>query len=167
MKQSTDKPNTNVPTDLYFGSGIVFREVRKTWNRATKAEMRLELLKNLQVKNLGLPDVEHFDSNQAQLRQSNKYRSSSSRNSKLSSVKSNMSQKLKDSYQEVRETTLEKFKLKRKLESILKKSPSLKQRVFHQLNRETKRLRSFLHNKNLQKVEHLESKFVEMSVFKF
>ena len=60
MSQSIDKPNTNVPTDLVLGSGIVFREVRKTWNRATKAEMRLELLKNLQVNCLGLPDVEHF-----------------------------------------------------------------------------------------------------------
>ena len=99
MSQSIDKPNTNVPTDLVLGSGIVFREVRKTWNRATKAEMRLELLKNLQVNCLGLPDVEHFVTNQAQLRQSYKFRNRNSRDPNL--IKSNMSQKLRDAYQEV------------------------------------------------------------------
>ena len=157
MSQSIDKPNTNVPTDLVLGSGIVFREVRKTWNRATKAEMRLELLKNLQVNCLGLPDVEHFVTNQAQLRQSYKFRNRNSRDPNL--IKSNMSQKLRDAYQEVREATSDKFRLKRKLESTLKKSPSLKHRVFNQLSREAKRFKSFLHNKNLQKIDHLETKF--------
>ena len=59
MKVNTDEVKDIVPTGLDIcGSGIVFREVRKVWKRATKAELRLEMLKNLGVKNLGLETVE-------------------------------------------------------------------------------------------------------------
>ena len=59
MKFYKDKYNNIiVPTGLEIEPGFVFRDVRKAWKRATKAESRLEMLKNLRVKNLGLETVE-------------------------------------------------------------------------------------------------------------
>ena len=59
MKFYKDKYNNIiVPTGLEIEPGFVFRDVRKAWKRATKAELRLEMLKNLGVKNLGLETVE-------------------------------------------------------------------------------------------------------------
>ena len=59
MARPQDTPSLTIPTDLDIaGSGIVFREVRKTWMKAARADIRLELQKGLKARNLGLPDVD-------------------------------------------------------------------------------------------------------------
>ena len=96
MARPQDTPSLTIPTDLDIaGSGIVFREVRKTWMKAARADIRLELQKGLKARNLGLPDVENFALNQAKQRHSTKYK-----DKRISfQIQSDMSVKLRDAYQ--------------------------------------------------------------------
>ena len=150
-----DTPTQNLPTDLDIGgSGIVFREVRKVWMKAARADIRLELQKNLKARNLGLPDVENFALNQAKQRHSNKFK-----DKRISvQIQSDMNVKLRDAYQAVRETTFEKSKLRRKLDSILKNDVSLKEKIYGQLDVEVENTKTFLRRKNETKVQNLEKK---------
>ena len=60
-----------VPTDFdIFGSGLVYRDVRKVWIKSTCATMRLELLKRIQEENLR--QIEIFVKNEARSRLSDK-----------------------------------------------------------------------------------------------
>ena len=72
-----------------------------------------------------------------------------------------MDVKIKDAYQAVRETSSEKFKLRKVLEKALDKTLDLKTKVFDQLNRETKYLRETLKVKNREKIQHLEEKYLK------
>ena len=160
MKFYRDKfNNIIVPTGLEIEPGLVFRDVRKVWKRSTKAESRLELLKNLGAKNLGLPTLENSIQHEANMRHSFKYKSKMKRNPDL--IRSQMDIKIKDAYQAVRETNSEKFKLRKILEKALGKSPDLKSKVFDQLNRETRNLREALKKKNREKVLNLEEKYLK------
>ena len=156
---SKDKPHThNLPTDLDIcESGIVFREVRKTWTKAVKSEMRLDMLKELQERNLGLPETENYVRNQAKKRQSLKFKNKGPRNLLL--IRDDISAKVQDAYEAVRETSLAKSRLKRKLDKVLRTSERLKERIFRQLEREEGKLRKSLKSKNEQKISHLEKKF--------
>ena len=120
--ESKDKPHPhNLPTDLDIcESGIVFREVRKTWTKAVKSEMRLDMLKELQERNLGLPETENYVRNQAKKRHSSKFQMKGPRN--LILFRDDISAKVQDAYEAVRETALAKSRLKRKLDKILRTS---------------------------------------------
>ena len=157
--ESKDKPHPhNLPTDLDIcESGIVFREVRKTWTKAVKSEMRLDMLKELQERNLGLPETENYVRNQAKKRQSLKFKNKGPRNLLL--IRDDISAKVQDAYEAVRETSLAKSRLKRKLDKVLRTSERLKERIFRQLEREEGKLRKSLKSKNEQKISHLEKKF--------
>ena len=63
--------------------------------KAARADIRLELQKNLKARNLGLPDVENFALNQAKQRHSNKFK-----DKRISvQIQSDMNVKLRDAYQ--------------------------------------------------------------------
>ena len=64
-----DYKHIYVPTDFdIFGSGLVYRDVRRVWMKKTRATMRLELLKRLQENGLGLRQIELFVQNEAKFR---------------------------------------------------------------------------------------------------
>ena len=57
---SSSDAKSIVPTDHDIcGSGLVFRECRKVWRRSVRAAMRLELLRCLQARELGLAEIEN------------------------------------------------------------------------------------------------------------
>ena len=125
--------------------------------KAARADSRLELQKSLKARNLGLPDVENFALNQAKQRHSTKYK-----DKRISfQIQSDMSVKLRDAYQAVRETTQQKSKLKKKLDSILRNEPSLKEKIYGQLDVEVENTKTFLRRKNENKIQHLEKKYID------
>ena len=112
---TSDKPHINVPTDfIILESGLVYRDVRKVWIKSTCATMRLELLKHIQEENLR--QIEIFVKNEARSRLSDKFKKKSIRDPSL--IESIMRNKIKDAYQAVRETTLAKSLMKKKLNKI-------------------------------------------------
>ena len=80
MKGYTDSNPKHVPTGLVLRPGLVFRDVRKVWKRASRAEMRLELLRTLKACNLGLPVVEMNVRRAAKQTLSKKFQSKDKRN---------------------------------------------------------------------------------------
>ena len=66
-----------------------------------------------------------------------------------------MRSRLQDAYQAVRETTQEKLKLKKKLMSVLKKNVKLKEKIFHQFEREKERTITLSQKKNEEKIKRL------------
>ena len=116
----------------------------------------LDLLKSLHAEGLGLQQVENFVQNQASFRLSNKFRSKDIRDQ--SQIEFIMRSRLQDAYQAVRETTQEKLKLKKKLTSVLKKNVKLKEKIFHQLEREKERTITLIQKKNEEKINRLRQK---------
>ena len=103
----------------------------------TRATLRLELLKRLQEEGLGLRQIEGFVQNEARNRLSDKFKQKSLRNP--SQIKSIMGDRIRDAYQEVRETTLAKSIMRKKLNKILKKNENIKEKIFRQLERKKER----------------------------
>ena len=120
--------------------------------------MRLELLKCLKEKNLGLPRVEYFARKEVNYRHSLKFKSKiNQRQDAL--ISDHTHNTLKDACEEVRETALMRSKLRKRLIFILRYRPNLKKRIFDQLERERESTVKFWSEKNAQKIEHLEKKF--------
>ena len=159
MRGYPDKNHKHVPTGLVLRPGLVFRDVRKVWKRATRAEMRLELLKTLKAHNLSLPEVEMNVRRAAKQTHSLKFQSKHQQRNPVQ-IQQQMSHKLKDAYEAVRERRLERSEMKKRLNKILKKDPELRRNIFQQLGSEMKVLQSHISSKNDQKIKHLSSKFL-------
>ena len=124
-----------VPTDHDIcGSGLVFRECRKVWRKSARAAMRLELLRCIEAKGLGLAEIENRVKQDANAFHSSKFKSktySSIRDPNR--IRSDMRPKVRDAYQAVRETVFERSKVSKKLNKLSKKDPDLVERVLKEL----------------------------------
>ena len=127
--------------------------------KSTRATMRLELLKRLQEENLGLRQIEIFVQNEARSRLSDKFKKKSIRDPSL--IESIMRNKIKDAYQAVRETTLAKSLMKKKLNKILKNKVNISEKIFMQLEMEEKKTINMIQKKNDKKISHLKEKASE------
>ena len=128
--------------------------------KKARAILRLDLLKSLQAENLGLQQVENFVQNQAKSRLSKKFQKKDLRDS--SQIEFIMRSKIRDAYEAVRETTLLKSKLKKKLTSILRKNSKLGERIFQQLEREKEKTVALIRKKNDEKIKRLREKNVNI-----
>ena len=161
MSSSDTNQHNNIPTDLnILGSGIVYRDARRIWMKKARAILRLDLLKSLQAENLGLQQVENFVQNQAKSRLSKKFQKKDLRDS--SQIEFIMRSKIRDAYEAVRETTLLKSKLKKKLTSILRKNSKLGERIFQQLEREKEKTVALIRKKNDEKIKRSREKNVNI-----
>ena len=65
-----------VPTDHDIcGSGLVYRECRNVWRKSARAEMRLELLRCIEARGLGLAEIENRVKQEANAYLSSKFKS--------------------------------------------------------------------------------------------
>ena len=153
-----DSSQNIVHTGLEIGSGLVFREVKKVWKVTAKAEKRLELLKCLQEKNLGLAEDEYQARKQAKSYHSNKFKLKSTRDSEY--IRRKMELRVRDAYQALREASKEQSIMRKKVSSITLKRPRLQEKIFAQLERDINSLREQIEKKNRIKIAHLEKKFL-------
>ena len=122
-----------------------------------RAAMRLELLRSLQARELGLAEIENRVKQESSAYLSSKFKSKT-----LSSIRdpdrirSDMRPKVRDAYQAVRETAFERSKLSKKLNKLSGKDPDLVKRVFKQLDKDASWIESQIRRKNEKKIKTLD-----------
>ena len=102
------KPSSDITAD---DAGPNISTMRKIWQKATDAELRLQLLQKLKALNLGLAEVEEYVENQASRMKSTKFKDKKD----AGLVNEIMERKVFDADQERRDCQVEKDELRREM----------------------------------------------------
>ena len=107
--------------------------------------MRLELLKCLSAKNLGLSHDEY----QAKREAKYSYHSTKFKDVRnVAYINNTMDIRIKDAYQHLRETALKVSQMRKRLKRVTRNDPELGERILNQLEREMKFLKEQIQMKN-------------------